>query len=238
MPYKDPKCPSALEAKKRNQRAWTLRHPEKVKLNNEKYRQKILSSRPVPSCACGNSTRFRWLRGTWVCLPCSRKQSQLKDRERRRLKAVEERFISLCASIGTKAAEVFRKHAITHPSFGRASNIKIHNLCLPPDYRHISKDSKDRIYQLNTLLKLPFGNIGWTCQSCSLYSGEYRFFEIDHIIPRHKGGHGRRSNLQVLCPNCHKHKTIGDVMQRTIQKEDDLWEISKNGVALNVTPNP
>lgn len=31
--------------------------------------------------------------------------------------------------------------------------------------------------------------------------------EIDHIIPRHRGGSDRLCNLQALCNNCHASKT-------------------------------
>lgn len=37
--------------------------------------------------------------------------------------------------------------------------------------------------------------------------------------PRHKGGHGRRDNLEVLCPNCHRRKTIGDVLTQPPKPE-------------------
>lgn len=32
--------------------------------------------------------------------------------------------------------------------------------------------------------------------------------EIDHIIPLHKGGADRESNLQGLCRDCHDAKTV------------------------------
>ena len=37
--------------------------------------------------------------------------------------------------------------------------------------------------------------------------------EIDHIIPRHKGGSDRLCNLQALCNNCHALKTRNERTQ-------------------------
>lgn len=65
---------------------------------------------------------------------------------------------------------------------------------------------------------------GCRCASCGMQKKELPgFFEIDHIEPawfrRYRGGFTSRqshfasedmSNLQILCPNCHKLKTIED----------------------------
>lgn len=32
-------------------------------------------------------------------------------------------------------------------------------------------------------------------------------FEVDHIIPRHAGGHTRLDNLCLSCPTCNRHKS-------------------------------
>ena len=55
------------------------------------------------------------------------------------------------------------------------------------------------------------------CEQCSLYNTNYMFFDIDHIEPLHNTKMGRyirdfdKQNLQVLCPNCHRIKTIKDM---------------------------
>lgn len=44
------------------------------------------------------------------------------------------------------------------------------------------------------------------CQCCGVHD---KFWEADHIIPIHKGGGGCTiENLQTLCRDCHKEKTI------------------------------
>jgi 5-methylcytosine-specific restriction enzyme A len=41
------------------------------------------------------------------------------------------------------------------------------------------------------------------CRAC----GRVGRVEIDHIIPRSRGGTDKRENLQPLCPKCHSEKT-------------------------------
>jgi 5-methylcytosine-specific restriction protein A len=45
----------------------------------------------------------------------------------------------------------------------------------------------------------------YTCQSCHRVGGR---LEIDHIVPISQGGTKDESNLQVLCRECHRKKTI------------------------------
>ena len=54
------------------------------------------------------------------------------------------------------------------------------------------------------------------CVKCGLGHDNASFFDIDHIVPI-KQGRGRRKykkseigNYMLLCPNCHREKTIGE----------------------------
>ena len=38
--------------------------------------------------------------------------------------------------------------------------------------------------------------------------------EVDHIVPRRRGGTDARSNLQPLCKSCHSSKTMRELNQR------------------------
>lgn len=44
----------------------------------------------------------------------------------------------------------------------------------------------------------------FTCQVCSKVSDE---LEVDHIIPRARGGSDDMTNLRAICVPCHKVKT-------------------------------
>jgi 5-methylcytosine-specific restriction endonuclease McrA len=59
----------------------------------------------------------------------------------------------------------------------------------------------------------------FTCRGCKVKNITPGFFDIDHIIPVRlsslkRGFHflknSSKENLQVLCPNCHRLKTITD----------------------------
>ena len=46
------------------------------------------------------------------------------------------------------------------------------------------------------------------CRKCSTKRIVRASREVDHIIPLHKGGTDARENLQGLCIECHKEKTL------------------------------
>jgi hypothetical protein len=48
---------------------------------------------------------------------------------------------------------------------------------------------------------------GWKCNACdTLFRMDIKY-EVDHVIPLHRGGSNSRYNLQALCTVCHKKKT-------------------------------
>ncbi|WP_096608375.1 HNH endonuclease [Calothrix sp. NIES-2100] len=57
-----------------------------------------------------------------------------------------------------------------------------------------------------TLLKQQKGK----CTHCGLYFRTEDLLEVDHIIPRSKGGKDEYKNLQVLHKHCHDTKTAKD----------------------------
>lgn len=58
-----------------------------------------------------------------------------------------------------------------------------------------------------TLLKRQKGK----CTHCGLYFTETSVMEVDHIIPKSKGGRNTYDNLQLLHRHCHDEKTAADI---------------------------
>ena len=52
----------------------------------------------------------------------------------------------------------------------------------------------------------------WKCNKCNNLFDEC--YEIDHIICLKDGGNNEISNLQALCPNCHRKKTNNDMSKK------------------------
>ncbi len=50
----------------------------------------------------------------------------------------------------------------------------------------------------------------WTCQHCRRVTAQ---LELDHIVNVAQGGTDDESNLQSLCPPCHKDKTLKESRQ-------------------------
>ena len=49
----------------------------------------------------------------------------------------------------------------------------------------------------------------YLCQPCVRDGYTTTAQEVDHIIPKAKGGTDDEDNLQSICTPCHKHKTYG-----------------------------
>ena len=71
----------------------------------------------------------------------------------------------------------------------------------------------------------------WKCKSCSNILDEC--FEIDHIICIKDGGNNEESNLQALCPNCHRKKTNTDITTKKTAKKESKNEATKLPVWWN-----
>jgi len=68
----------------------------------------------------------------------------------------------------------------------------------------------------NAVKKNVAANQQWKCQICSLLLEAT--YEIDHVIPKCKGGTNDENNLQALCPNCHRKKTRKDISKPATKK--------------------
>lgn len=97
-------------------------------------------------------------------------------------------------------------------------------------------DELDSDYR-STAFKNSKSNAGWyTCARCGK---KFRRsdIDVDHILPRSKGGDNSRYNLQLLCPHCNRSKrddttqTAADLKRRRKelkrQDKEDLEFLDK-----------
>ena len=56
----------------------------------------------------------------------------------------------------------------------------------------------------------------WKCKKCFTVLDET--YEVDHIVPLHSNGSNEVSNLQALCPNCHRQKTYHEPKPKKREK--------------------
>ncbi|MCO6506236.1 MAG: HNH endonuclease [Snodgrassella sp.] len=68
-----------------------------------------------------------------------------------------------------------------------------------------------RGYRWQEIKKRVLARDSFRCRSCGCIGGS---LQVDHIIPLELGGSNDDSNLQVLCADCHKHKTTKELRQR------------------------
>lgn len=50
----------------------------------------------------------------------------------------------------------------------------------------------------------------YQCRSCGRVCSGKREAQVDHIIPRDRGGSDDPENLQTLCISCHSRKTLNE----------------------------
>ncbi len=76
------------------------------------------------------------------------------------------------------------------------------------NYRHGHSFLKDKVKERDF----------YTCQICGLRDEE--IVEVDHIIPRciNKMVEYDMNNLQTICPNCHKRKTVREIKKYNYTK--------------------
>jgi 5-methylcytosine-specific restriction enzyme A len=55
---------------------------------------------------------------------------------------------------------------------------------------------------------------GWLCQPCQRNGRVTEAAEVDHVLPKAKGGDDDIDNLQAICTDCHKAKTMTDEGKR------------------------
>ena len=60
------------------------------------------------------------------------------------------------------------------------------------------------------LKKIVAASQKWKCKSCKVLLDEC--YEVDHIKCLKDSGTNDQTNLQALCPHCHRKKTMNDML--------------------------
>lgn len=167
-------------------RSWNAKNPEYYQQWRQSNREWILNYRSNPEV-----------------------KAKIKSRNKRRTFTKRaERYLALYGEeFSRKYLELSTEHSIKRPPL--LSTVK--SLLSPEWLKQLPRSSRLRVELMNILSSKPFGSRGWKCSLCPNTSEHSRYFEIDHIYPRHKGGTNHKANKQILCPCCHKMKTLNDM---------------------------
>lgn len=78
------------------------------------------------------------------------------------------------------------------------------------------KDNNNR-YSFTEVERMGVASLqNFKCNICNCDLDTSRDFDVDHAIPLANGGRNTLDNLQALCKECHKTKTINEKYERTI----------------------
>lgn len=135
-----------------------------------------------------------------------KKHGKEKSRNRRH-RATVRRILKFGQDLVDAYKESFSQHLEGHPK-QRMALLRRSLLKKRLGVEKLSQSTYNRVLNLNTIAGNELLHVGWNCMSCNISHSHPNFFEIDHIIQVSAGGSSEVENLQNLCPNCHKKKTL------------------------------
>ena len=78
----------------------------------------------------------------------------------------------------------------------------------------VTKPRRDRGSRARRIRLEVLARDKYCCQSCRLLGIITQAVEVDHIVPICDGGSNSPSNLQSLCVECHRKKTLDENSRR------------------------
>lgn len=164
------------------------------------------------------------------CRPCDRERQEaskqqpwrIAARHRERAKATSKRrdgrelyraavHAALLDQYGVGVADQYWAALQVAGDHGRVDVRRLLRSIIATAHSHLSTGNIGRVLRLNEITSRPLTNVGWSCKACHIESVDPGFFDIDHIVPSSVIGrrtYRDKGNLQVLCPNCHRCKTL------------------------------
>jgi 5-methylcytosine-specific restriction protein A len=65
----------------------------------------------------------------------------------------------------------------------------------------------------------------YLCQPCAARGFVTEAKAVDHIVPKSKGGGDELDNLQAICPDCHRRKTLEESQSNLRRVGVDGWPV-------------
>lgn len=175
-------------------------HPSESQLKAE------IAKSQIPTCEKhGNHPNFTWSKSRFWCGICRKEKERASDRR----KSARRTRIGLLSKYGQDFASLYDTFPRTQGERPGSRLFKIKKHIISASFGLTPTDGVIyRVEQLNRLSKRPLMSTDpWACTCCGMVHKMPTFFDVDHINPKARGGHNKHSNLQILCPNCHRRKT-------------------------------
>lgn len=75
---------------------------------------------------------------------------------------------------------------------------------------------------------------GYVCQCCQRGGRVTLATEVDHVVPRAEGGSDDETNLQAICAECHKAKTVAEAARGVGRKSSHSGtDTGRSGIFLH-----
>lgn len=171
---------------------------------------------PHPPEECPSKHRACWKYfakdAKWVCGYCEMEQGAINRRIQKRRSQRLKRAVAVRLHYGEELGAVYlglinddesNDKAIDDLFLESKKRICTERFGFRPD-----KDWMKRLVFLNQLVGQEALAKGWNCTHCKMRNDDPTFFDVDHILRRADGGSNDPTNLQVLCPNCHRIKSL------------------------------
>lgn len=224
---------------------WRTENPEKIVSLGKEWREKnpgymkAWNARKRNSIArdCLNhpdtsNWRFSDKQNSWICQDC--------EADARQVKHFKKVWLVNARRYGPDFADLYQTRmsekdpSLTHRQF----SIRIlGNELIQRTGRNLTSGQITRIFTMNRVQGNPAMHIGWKCSVCLVEDKDFAFFDIHHKHPRADGGCDTESNLQVLCPNCHRRETLTWMKSRNFKNNSGRVLHQSPGVPPDFAPH-
>lgn len=136
------------------------------------------------------------------------------------------------AYLGIKPIRKGNFRFITEDQMNTANSFHHHLLQGKPMNSFCAKEQQNNSHRISKALRYEIlERDGFACKAC----GATNCLEIDHIVPKSKGGQTIKTNLQVLCSDCNKGKGTSSPFSDqedgiSIKELEARWSVSRNTV--------